>query len=332
MREERLAAEGWGDFLTPGFVRAWEEKKLLSLSELNSGFERPRFPEQLSLSYFQAGWLCDFLAENYGFDKIRQMLVSFGEGKSMEEVFEQVVGASVEEVDKLFQEEVSETLRPLSAALKEPEKIEIEDPELALSTWVQAAQKSPDNYLLNLSAGRKLIDAGRGNEAVPLLKRAVELFPYAAGEDSPYALLSGVYEAEGRIDEWIDILKQRRKMSPQSSDSGLKLAQLMMQREDREAAVGILEDLMFVNPLNPELHQTLGDAYLQTGSAEKALREFLVLLELGPTDVAGTQYRIASALALDGQNDLARRHVLLALEIAPSFEEAQRLLLRLVRR
>ena len=139
MMEERLASKGWGDFITPGFVKAWEEEKLLPLSELNSGFERPSFPGQLVLSYFQAGWLCDFLAEEYGFEKIREMLIAFGDGKSMEDVFKEVLENSVEEVDQGFRQEMEETLRPLAAALKEPEVIEIEDPELELSTRVQAA-------------------------------------------------------------------------------------------------------------------------------------------------------------------------------------------------
>ena len=56
-----------------------------------------------------------------------------------------------------------------------------------------------------------------------------------------------------------------------------------------------------------------------------------MLLALNPPDKAGSHYRIASALALEGQSEEARHHVLLALEIAPTYQDAQQLLLKLVR-
>ena len=258
MMEERLASKGWGDFITPGFVKAWEEEKLLPLSELNSGFERPSFPGQLVLSYFQAGWLCDFLAEEYGFEKIREMLIAFGDGKSMEDVFEEVLENSVEEVDQGFRQEMEETLRPLAAALKEPEVIEIEDPELELSTRVQAAKKSPDSYPLNLEAAQRLIAAERNEEAVSFLERAIELFPYAAGETSPYFLLAAIYGNMGKTEEQIDVLRRQRLMAPAAFDSCLKLASLLLEQGEDDEAIEVLEGLMFVNPLKAEVHQKLG--------------------------------------------------------------------------
>ncbi len=89
---------------------------------------------------------------------------------------------------------------------------------------------------------------------------------------------------------------------------------------------------MYVDPLRAEVHEKLGNLYLKSGQPEKALREFEIFLGMNPVDLATAHYRVAQALLEADRPEDARRHVLLALEIAPSYEEAQKLLLSLVRR
>jgi len=103
MMEERDAAQGWGEGLSLAFVRAFESGKLLPLKELNSGFIRPKYPGQLAISYYQAGWVCEVLRREFGMAKIRQMLIKFGEGLTTEEVFSTVLETNLAEVDRLFQ-------------------------------------------------------------------------------------------------------------------------------------------------------------------------------------------------------------------------------------
>ena len=118
MMEERQAADGWGDYLNTGFVTAYQNKELLPIADLDSGFLRPESPQQLSISYFQAGWVCEFLVSRYGFDKIRAMLIAYAEELTTEQVFTKVLKASVEEIDRQFQEEVEQTLQPLVSLLQ----------------------------------------------------------------------------------------------------------------------------------------------------------------------------------------------------------------------
>ena len=122
MMEERQAGEGWGDYLNIGFVRAYQNDDLLPLAELNSGFERPKSGQSLTIAYFQAGWICEFLASRYGFEAITAMLVAFGEEHSTEEVFQQVLSTSVEEIDRQFRQEMDETLKPLLEPLQAPRR------------------------------------------------------------------------------------------------------------------------------------------------------------------------------------------------------------------
>jgi Tfp pilus assembly protein PilF len=62
-----------------------------------------------------------------------------------------------------------------------------------------------------------------------------------------------------------------------------------------------------------------------------AAREFEVLLALNTPDKATAYYKLAESNFGQGNRDSARTNVRKALEIAPSYEPAQELLLKIVR-
>ena len=71
----------------------------------------------------------------------------------------------------------------------------------------------------------------------------------------------------------------------------------------------------------------LGDRLLAHGAAREALGEYLAYRSLQPHDQANAHYRLARAHFALAETEAARREVLLALEIAPSYTDALRLLL-----
>jgi len=73
----------------------------------------------------------------------------------------------------------------------------------------------------------------------------------------------------------------------------------------------------------------LGELSLQTGNPAKAAREFQVQIALKPIDMAGSHYNLARALKAQGLNDKAKEEAFNALEAAPDFKPAQKLLLEL---
>jgi tetratricopeptide (TPR) repeat protein len=66
---------------------------------------------------------------------------------------------------------------------------------------------------------------------------------------------------------------------------------------------------------------------MKTKDAPAAVREYEVLVALHPIDAAGSHYNLAKAYQAAGQKDKAREEVLNALEAAPQFRPAQKLLL-----
>ena len=346
MMEERQAGEGWGDYLNVGFVQAYKDDLLLPLKDLNSGFERPESGQALTIAYFQAGWICEFLVSGYGFESIAAMLEAFGQGLSTEEVFQQVLGASVEEIDGQFRQKMEETLKPLLSKLEAPEHFSLvhlfpggvgqegegeAGLETDLDTLLQAWQAAPENYFLNLRLGTQLKTAGRQQEAIPYLEKALEILPTQAARGSPYDILTQIYEETGEVDKLVEVRQRWWRAAPLFPENAHRIASLLSDRDQPQEAAKYLEEVMYVDPLQPETHQKLGDLYLQFSETEKAVREYTVFLSLSPVDGAAAHYRLAQALFESGDRQGARNHVLLSLEIAPAYPEAQKLLLKLVR-
>ena len=73
----------------------------------------------------------------------------------------------------------------------------------------------------------------------------------------------------------------------------------------------------------------MAELYQAGGDAAGVVRARAALVALQPTDMAQALYDLAAAQLEAGQPQEARRQVLRALEIAPSFAAAQRLLLKL---
>ncbi len=83
-------------------------------------------------------------------------------------------------------------------------------------------------------------------------------------------------------------------------------------------------------PLVPEPYRRLATAADKLGDRDGAIAAARALAVLDESDPAGTHFRLARLLAAAGQKAEAKREVLKALEDAPRFVEAHRLLLELV--
>ena len=101
--EERRARAGWGDDLSPTFIAAYERGDVLPVSQLSAGFVRPKYPEQVAFSYYQASLVAEMIEEWKGFDAILAMLEGYKAEKSETQVFREVLGESPEQFDKRFE-------------------------------------------------------------------------------------------------------------------------------------------------------------------------------------------------------------------------------------
>jgi Tfp pilus assembly protein PilF len=113
--------------------------------------------------------------------------------------------------------------------------------------------------------------------------------------------------------------------------ASLQLAELLLENGDAAGARQALEGAMYIRPMDMEGHQKLGDLLLTQKQYAPAVREFETLIALNPPDKASAHHKLAEAYFGQGNRQAARTNVMKALEIAPSYEPAQDLLLKIVR-
>jgi tetratricopeptide (TPR) repeat protein len=112
-------------------------------------------------------------------------------------------------------------------------------------------------------------------------------------------------------------------------DAARQLAALVDDPESPRA-VAALQRIADLDPFDASATGALGRRALASGDAAAAARWFRMALAAGPKDVVAAHCDLAEAYRRLGEAASAKRQVLLALEIAPTFPRAQDLLLSVV--
>ena len=325
--EEHQAKPGWGDDLNLDVIKAIQEKKLLPISELNSGFLRPKFPNQVPLSYFQAGQACEFIQKEFGFPAILKMLRLFKSRQPLTEVLQQALGMTPETFDQRFNIYLDSLYGP---AVKAVDFSLLEKKDLLKDHERLAAllKDQPDNFFANLRLASYHRGEGRDDQAIALLNKVKSLFPAYVDSDNPYKQLSEIYKRQGKLPEAIAELQTLSALNDSDFDSLKQLALWLHEARRSQEARAVLERAMFVHPFDQETHQLLADLAHEAKDYDIALREYRALLALDPADKAGAHLNIARVLMQTGNKAEAKKEALAALEIAPGYDPAQELLLK----
>ena len=322
--EERLARPGWGGGWNPSVLRAYADGRWFKMADLDSGFVRPRRADDVSLAYFQASQVVEFVVERHGFDAVLKMLALYRDRARTPDVLRQALKLSEEEFDRAFMEYVGAKARPLLEGLGPlaPSEASRLSKDAVLSILAQR-----DSFPLRLRAGQLLREEGDLEGATRHFRRAAELFPYYTGEGNVYESLADVYEKNGDTAAAAAVLESMLKYDETNLKALGRLADLRLKQGDRPRALEALRLGFYVAPFEPLAHARAGELYLEGKDAAGALASFQAALALRPPNAAEANYNVARAYHALGRTAEAKRSVLRALEAAPSYEKAQELLL-----
>lgn len=317
--EERRARPGWGDDVSPQFLAAYKGGLLVPLARMNDGFMRPKFPEQILLSYYQASLLSELIERDFGIGAIRSLMVAYRRGLTTDSAFRAVLKLDVEEVQRRFDAFVREKF---ATQLQAVNAGKVAGHEGQGVEWDGAFADA-------MRAAVPLVEARQWEQAAARLEEAKRLFPSFAGNESAYRLLARLALERGDTARAVSELAGMTAINEDAYEANRTLADLLAARGDAAGASAALERAMYVFPHEVAAHAQLADLAARSGATRVRVRERRAVLALDPTDRVEALYQLALALADAGDRDAARREVLRALELAPNFEKAQELLLRL---
>ena len=327
--EERRARQGWGDNWSLQNLKAYKDGRFVKIDDLDAAFTHPKTPDGVVIAYFQASMVCDFIDEKYGFDAILKMLQLYKEGAKTTAVFSRALKLAPADFDQAFSDYLRSKTSPWLQALGDvPIHVANRQPA-SKEALVAILQARPNDYFAHLHLGAIYKSEGDTSQAIEHLKRAADLFPYYTGEGNPYILLAEIYESSGQKTEAAAALETFARYNETDAKPLARLARLRLGMNDRKGAIEALKQSFYIQPFDASLHKLAGGVYLDLGSPSEAIREFRAEVGLVPTDLAGAHYDLALALEATGDHAEARREVLRSLEIAPGFDKAQELLLKL---
>jgi tetratricopeptide (TPR) repeat protein len=296
----------WANRLTPDVLAAIRDNKLLPIEKLDKGFVVPEYPAQVIVSYYQAGSMCDFIGSKYGEDKLLAMAKAYAEVKTTPEVLQSVLGTSTTDFDTAYIGWLEKKVGATAANF---------------DTW-----RGRLKGLVELAKLKDYDAVLKEGETV----RA--LYPEYVGEANAYEFLAEAQLAKGDKKAAVVVLTAYERAGGESPATLKKLAALEEELGDGKAAAATLDRINYIYPVHDEeLHKRLGALWLAQGNFAGAIRENAAVVAMKPLDRAGAEFSLAQAYYAAGDKAKAEEQVLLALEAAPGFRPAQKLLLELAK-
>ena len=325
--EEKLARPEWGRGMEVSFASMLNRGETLKLVDLNAAFTDPR---TISLAYYQASLLVEHLVATFGDQGVHRLLRAYGRGLDTDEALKDALDTSLADLQTSFDAKMAADFGALQTALRVPND-DAELLKMPVDILRPLAEKNPDSYPVQLTLGHALRKAGDDDEALKRFERAAALVPMATGEDSPNAQIAAIALERKDHARAVTALEAVIASDHDNVQAARRLIAVMDEAKIADPARRrpVYERIVAIDPFDAGAHAALGRLALQAGDAAAAVREFRAVLALQPVDRAAAHADLAESYLKAGRRAEARKQTLAALEIAPSYERAQDLLLAL---
>jgi tetratricopeptide (TPR) repeat protein len=320
--EELEGNPTWGQGMTPRYREMILGKDFTPLGDLSAAFLAPKTEMHLQFAYYESYLAVEFLVKKFGMDALKNILLELGSGTEINAAISKHT-EPMEKLDKdftAFARERAENLAP-ELNFKKPGLEGLAKLELELGA-------ESKNYHTLIQLAREAIRKKEWQKAKAPLEKLIKLFPAQRGSENAYSILGEVHRRLGETNEERQVLTQLASVESDAIDAYQRLMELNRATGDWEAVTVNAERYIAVNPLVELPYRYLAEASAARQQPDTAIASYQTLLRLDPPDPAGTHFKLARLLHEKGEAS-AKRHLLQALEEAPRYREAHKLLLKL---
>jgi len=326
--EEKKARAEWGREMDVTYAGMLNRGETLTLKKLNSAFTNPK---TISLAYYEASLLVEHIVNAYGDAGLRKLVRAYAQGIDTDAALKAALNTDLDQMQAGFDQTIEKMFGAMRRAMAMPEGVEelMKMPAPAIKTIADA---NPRSFPVQMALGTSLRKAGQVDEAMQAFERAAALVPAAGGPGSPHEQLAAMALQKNDRPRAIAELTALIAVDFNNVDAARQLADLLRKSgtEDPAKLLPVYQRIAAIDPFDPEAHTMLGRFALARNDADTAAREFRAVLALGPVDKAAAYTDLGESYFKGGKRAEAKKQVILALEIAPGYERAQELLLKLV--
>jgi len=353
--EERQAHSAWGQRMNPRHREMILGGDLTPVSRLSAAFLSPASDQHLQFAYYQSSLVVEFLVQRFGLEQLKAILRALGEGREINAAIEQHTAplAEIERQFATFAREQAERFGPgldwekpgpgigglSDSPTARPRRLTERAPTTNAppvrvwsgadeGAWEAWARNRPTNYWVMMRRAEEFEEADQWREAQGVLQQLVDLCPELAGSDSAYRRLASACRSLGDTNAERRVLDRFAEIDDAAPDAYQRLMELAAAAQDWPEVAQNARRYLAVDPLVALPYQFLAQAAEQTDDGPTVLFASRAMLRLDPPDPAQVHFRVAQRLHRVGDPE-ARRHVLQALEEAPRFQAALRLLMEL---
>jgi tetratricopeptide (TPR) repeat protein len=273
---------------------------------LNSAFSNPR---TISLAYLEAALLVEHLVATYGDAGVQKLVRAYGQGLDDDEALKSALGTSFTQLQPGFDAKLAKDFGSLLEVLE-----------------------APKGDLLRMAPDEVRMLAKANPRSYPVqLEQAAALVPVETGVDSPRMQIADLALELNDRPRAIRVLEELMAVDFDNIAAARQLASMYREAKvtDARKLRPVYDLIVSVDPFDGAAQSMVGRLALDRGDAPVAIRAFQMVLALRPVDRAAAHTDLAESYLRGGQRAEARKQTLAALEIAPSYERAQDLLLKL---
>ena len=315
--EELEENPSWGRSMTIDYRERILDRETQAISEMSAAFLQANDGEDIQFAYFQSYLVVKFLFESYGAEAIQKVLRALGDGVNTNDALNEHV-APIDFLDRAF------STWSRAEATKLGGDYELSTPETMLEKALSAIN-TDNSYQAALEEAGELIENEDWESARDHLESLIEGAGYIPGEGNAHTSLAYVYQNLEDLEKEKTTLETIAQKDAHDLDAVTRLLTIAYEAEDWSDLKHWSDNWLAINPLAETPWRGLLRADEELGNPQQAIKAGSILVKLDPPDIASVHYRVAKQMASSDASN-ARRHVLMALEEAPRYREAYKLL------
>jgi Tfp pilus assembly protein PilF len=326
--EEQRARPEWRRDMDLMFAAMINRGDAIKLVDLNAAFQNPKL---ISLAYYEGSLVVEHIVSAYGQAALNTLVRAFAQGIDTDAALKAALNTDFASMQAGFDQMLEQKFGGLRRTLAAPEGVD-DLARMPATSLKPVADANPRSFVVQMALGRALRKEGQLDEAMQAFERAAALVPNASGKDSPHEQMAALALQKKDSARAIAELTAVIGVDFNNVEAARQLATLLRQNgvEDAARLQPVYQRIAALDPFDPDAHTMLGRFALDRGEADAAAREFRAVVALGPVDKAAAYTDLAQSYFNAGKRAEAKKNILEALQIAPNYERAQDLLLKIV--